>query len=99
MKKYVTKNDNLIKFTLDYNKGGVNYFTGKVEKRGYYITAKPVTISKGQTSDGKEYEIETYTCMSGYRYLLLETKRSSEKSHNQSIELFNNEINLLLKEF
>ena len=41
---------NFIRVELYYDKGGMNYFTGKTERRGYYLSAVPVTsYNRGYT--------------------------------------------------
>lgn len=35
-----------LKITLNYNKGGMNYFTYKDEQRGIYLGVSPVKIEK-----------------------------------------------------
>lgn len=99
MKQYINKNEKTIKITVDYNKGGYNVFNGKTELRGYYITAIPVEITEHKDSNGLSYKIEKTTAYSGYRYIIHETKRQSEKQYNEAINKAQSEINILLNEF
>ena len=39
-----------IEFTVYYDVGGMNYFTGNVKARGYYITAQPIARTKNSVS-------------------------------------------------
>ena len=55
---------------VSYNKGGMNYFTGKNEKRGYYVSVTPVT--KGE-------RFESFYLLSGGKFITDETKRYGEK--------------------
>lgn len=59
-----------LKLVISYNKGGVNYWTYKNEKRGYYVSVTPVT--RGEN-------FESAYLFSGYKFLTAETSRYSEK--------------------
>lgn len=62
-----------------YNLGGMNYFTGNGEARGYYGSVTPMTVSEN---------FKTYTGFTGIKVLLIECKRKNNKSYTQAIELF-----------
>lgn len=66
---------NTIDVEVYYSKGGMNYFTGKVEPRGYYMQASPVKVEKRNG-----YEITTYTAFTGIKNLISETKRFGKKA-------------------
>ena len=66
---------NTIDVEVYYSKGGMNYFTGKVEARGYYMQASPVKVEKRG-----DYEITTYTAFTGVKNLISEAKRFSKKT-------------------
>lgn len=53
-----------------YSKGGMNYFTGSVERRGYYLSVQP--LSKSTNSVG-------YTAFTGVKQLIQEAGRFSSK--------------------
>ena len=53
-----------------YSKGGMNYFNGNVEKRGYYLSAQPLTKSTNSYS---------YTAFTGVKQLVKEAGRYSPK--------------------
>ena len=42
-----TTPNKFIEVTMDYNKGGMNYFSGQMLSRGYYIHVSPVEIENG----------------------------------------------------
>lgn len=63
-----------IKVVLYYTKGGINYFTCKVEARGIYLSVTPVEVS-----NGKGYTSESYTAFSGIKQILHETARYNAK--------------------
>lgn len=83
MEKYFdTTIENLkIKTRIYYHLGGINYFTGNVEKRGYYLSVSPVTVETSGI-----YKIESFTAFSGTKVLLLECNR---KSYKKEIEAQN----------
>jgi hypothetical protein len=83
MKKYeaIEGTNTELKIQVYYSKGGMNYFQGVNEPRGYYLSVSPVERVKG---DG--YTTESSTAFSGVKRLVLETKRSSDKAFQQAIK-------------
>lgn len=79
MKKYFETNQipdsTHIKVELFYSKGGYNYFTGKEEKRGVYVSFCPVSR---EVRDG--YTMESFFAFSGVKFLIKEMKRKSQKA-------------------
>lgn len=81
MKKYIeltnTHDDTThLKIETYYNLGGYNPFTGKREKRGYYLGVTPVcrnTTAYGVT-------LESYAAFSGVRICIKKVSRKSEKA-------------------
>lgn len=65
-----TKESTFIKAKLFYDKGGMNYFSGKEERRGYYLSVSPVERSGN---------IETYTMFTGTKVFISSAKRFSKK--------------------
>ncbi len=61
-----------IELKIYYALGGINYFTYKTEKRGYYFSVTPVTINNSLIS---------FTAFSGVKVLLHECTRKSTKSY------------------
>lgn len=73
IKKYVRcegKEVNYISLEMYYSLGGINYFTYKTERRGYYVSVTPLM----RTS-----HYESYIGFSGHKMLVLECKRQSKK--------------------
>lgn len=64
-------NCNAVDVEAYYSMGGMNYFTYKVEPRGYYICIQPVNASEYATS---------YAAFTGIKYFMKESKRFSQKS-------------------
>lgn len=83
MKKYVEKDGQTFAVEVMYSKGGISYFTGKHEARGYYLNVRPVTLEKG---DG--YTSESFMIFSGYKHLLKEVKRKSDKTYRDCLEMY-----------
>ena len=68
---------NFVKVYLDYDLGGMNYFSGREKKRGYYLTVLPV--EKGGHMEG-------FTAFTGVSELLIECSRKSTKAEQRAIE-------------
>jgi CDP-diacylglycerol pyrophosphatase len=92
MKKYfkVKENsgitENNIKITIDYELGGHNVFSGNVNRRGYYLYAQPVTLTENEYN-GRSYTSESIVMFSGFKVLLKEVGRKSEKAYKEAVEL------------
>lgn len=77
-----------------YHKGGMNYFTYKIDKRGLYLMIKPVF-----RQDKGGYYTEMYEGFSGYRFILKELGRKSEKQHRMMDELLEPLVNQIAELF
>lgn len=84
-KKYKEIDNKTFEIKLYYDLGGMNYFTGDVERRGYYLSVSPVKISK--LSNG--LRSVSYQAFTGSKQLLLEVKRKSKKAENEALEIAN----------
>lgn len=88
MKKYFQISgsaNKFVKFTVVYSKGGLNYFTGKEEKRGYWVS---VSVVEKETINGITVESVTiHSAAAGFKRFLLEVKRDSQKSFNQAVAI------------
>ena len=86
MKKYEkiegTENKYL-KFEVFYEKGGMNYWNGTTDKRGYYGSVRIVE----RKDEGRGYISESFMMFSGTKKLLMEVGRKSEKKYKECIEL------------
>jgi hypothetical protein len=86
MKKYIkiegTENDYL-KVHVYYALGGMNYWNGKVDPRGYYLSVQRVKRENMGTYFTESFEVGR----GGVRTLLLQTKRKSEKAMTQAVEM------------
>ena len=89
MKEYIktTKNNTYLKVEVTYNIGGMNYFTGKDEPRGYYLSVLPVE------RDGR---FESYQAFSGVKQCILEVKRQSKKQAEKAEQIAETKKNELI---
>jgi len=80
MKNYIQKDGYHLKVQVDYEKGGMNYFSGQETRRGYYLYVYPVKI---ETVDDRVI-VESYTMFRGGKKLLLEVSRQSQKAYEKA---------------
>jgi hypothetical protein len=85
MKKYFETSGSPveIKISTGYELGGQNYFTGTVGQRGYYLYAQPVERS----ASAGGFRCESTMLFSGFKVLLVPTKRKSKKAEEQAEEM------------
>lgn len=88
----ITSNDknNKIVTEIYYSKGGMNYFTDRDEKRGYYFSIAPE-----ERNDG----FRTYTGFSGTKTCILEVTRKSKSAYEKAKAMLDNYENKYLKNF
>lgn len=72
------KNATHLEVSVYYGKEGISCFTGKTSPQGYYISVRPVTKRDGTIS---------FNLSAGYRRLLFEAKRYSDKQYAKAIEI------------
>ena len=80
MKQYIEKDGYHLKVQVDYEKGGMNYFSGQENRRGYYLYVYPVQI---ETVDDR-VTIESFTMFKGGKKLLMEVGRKSQKAYEKA---------------
>jgi hypothetical protein len=86
MKKLIpieSANATHLEVKVEYNLGGMNYFSYQNEARGYYASVSPVTVGEHTIS---------YSAFSGVKVLLLEVKKRSKKSEEKAVALFTPEL-------
>lgn len=96
MKKYIdvtgeNTKANALKIEVYYSLGGMNLFTYKQEKRGYYLSVCPVE----QEVIGS-VTLESYTAFTGAKVLVKEVKRKSQKAENEALIIAANMENDLI---
>jgi len=75
---HVGNNYDELRINVDYQKGGINYFSGNIEDSGVFVYLTPVHrdgISVGQTICGDQH-------VSGYKILCKPLNRKSQKQIN-----------------
>lgn len=91
--KIENTNNGFLKIEVYYSKGGMNYWNGRNEPRGYYLS---VTKVEREVCNG--YTSESFMVGSGgVRSFLLEVKRQSPKSLAQAEELAKAKVDELKK--
>lgn len=70
---------NNIEIKLSYNLGGINYFTGNKDPRGYYLYITPITITQKDGYTTQSFTISADPDTKGIKYFLKETKRKNDK--------------------
>lgn len=60
---------------VNYNLGGINYYTGNRDGRGYFLSVMPVTLADGMRS---------FIMFQGIKKFLLSVKRKSDKALAQA---------------
>lgn len=80
-KEYLNTNKEktFLKCELYYSLGGMNYFTGRTEARGYYVSVSPVERSNGW---------ESYTAFSGWKKCVVECARKGKKAEAKALEVY-----------
>jgi hypothetical protein len=94
MKQYRhIEGNNHLKIEVYYNKGGMNYFSGNTDKRGYWLSV--IKVEREQSPMG--YTTESFTVFSGgnRRMFLHEVKRQSDKAYTQAVEIAKGKIDEL----
>ena len=88
MKKYFQVNgtaNKFVKFQVLYSKGGMNYYTGKVDKRGYWVS---VSVINQEIINGITIEsVVIGSAAAGFKRFLLEVKLDSQKSFDQAVAI------------
>ena len=85
MKKYepIEGSNKELKIEVYYDKGGINYFNGKVEPRGYWLSMRQVERERRDNG----IFIESYGMFSGAKSFLKEVKRYSQKTYEDAVIL------------
>ena len=72
---YETDEGKQFRVSVNYELGGMSYFTGEVGKRGYFLSVVPVSID---VKDGR-IMTETFTMFVGQKFFLEPAKMFSPK--------------------
>lgn len=79
-----TEPDRVLAISVYYSKGGMSYFTGAQERRGYWLSVTPQKIEK---TDTPNIVFRVSTAFTGTRALILETARKSSKAQAQALAI------------
>lgn len=85
MKKYerIENSKKELKIEVYYDKGGMNYFSGKVDPRGYWVSVR--AVERDIRDNG--ICVESYPIMSGVRHFIKPVNRYSEKTYQDAVIL------------
>lgn len=78
--------------SVGYDLGGMNWFSGGVNKRGYYLYVTPC-----KTTDNGTYKSVQSILGQGIKLMLKEVSRASAKAEAESIELAKGREDELIK--
>lgn len=88
---------NFIRVELYYDKGGYDYMSYRQKPRGFYLSVTPVFKENKGT-----YTTEMFGAFRGYKQLILEVNRFSDKQYNKAVDLSKSfeslMVNRILKE-
>jgi len=90
MKKYekIEGSNKELKIEVYYDKGGMNYFNGKNEPRGYWLSMRQVEVER----QGRGIVIESYGMFSGAKMFLKEVKKKSDKAYELALSIAEEKI-------
>lgn len=83
-----------LKVQVYYSKGGMNYFNGKVEPRGYWLSVLPVDIER--RPDGIITESFMIVNNGGTRLFLKDVKRQSDKAYAEAVQMAESRVQELI---
>lgn len=83
-KEYIEKGHLTLAIEFYYSMGGMNYFSSRAERRGYYLSVSPVSVNRDEQGRVRS---ESYTAFTGVKDCLLEVKRKSPKSQAEAEKL------------
>ena len=96
-KEYIKTNQEkqFLKCELYYSLGGMNYFTGRAEARGYYVSVSPV---KRETRD---YGVttESYAAFSGWKKCVVQCARKGKKAEAEALAAYEASKAELMEQF
>lgn len=86
MKKYepIEGSKKELKIEVYYDKGGMNYFNGKNEPRGYWLAMRQV---ERDIREDCGVFVESYGMFSGTKIFLKEVKKKSDKAYREAVVL------------
>lgn len=82
-KEYIERDGQTLSVSIFYDLGGMNYFSGGVNRRGYYLSVRPVSVSRDETG---RVVTESSVMFNGTKMLLVEVNRQSKKAEAEALK-------------
>lgn len=82
-----------VKISISYTKGGMNYFSGEMNKRGIYLYIQPTTES------GSTYTILGNSRVCGGKIFIRELSRRSQKAENTAWTIITPFLDEIVQDF
>ncbi len=82
-KEYIEREGQTLSISIFYDLGGTNYFSGEINRRGYYMAVRPVSVSRSE--DGRVMT-ESSIMFNGTKMLLVEVNRQSKKAEAEALK-------------
>ena len=79
--------ENTLRIEIGYQLGGMNWYNGDEESRGYYLYCTPCERKHSYLGDGTGYTFYTETLGKGGKLLLKAVGRQSQKAKQEAIEI------------
>lgn len=87
-----------LEISVGYSLGGINWYNGKTEQRGYYLYCNPVLLRPEALDDGRTYTTITSRLGVGKKLLLKTVSRQSKKAEAEAIVLASEKENWLVEQ-
>lgn len=86
---------NTIECEIYYSLGGINYFTGRLEPRGYYFSIQPYMVE----TSSRGITCKSFSAFSGIKDCILPCERQSKKRYETAKAMMDDLINQRLANF
>ena len=82
-KEYIEREGQTLAVAIFYDLGGANYFSGGINRRGYYLSVRPVSVSRDENG---RVMTESSVMFNGTKMLLVEVNRQSKKAEAEALK-------------
>ncbi len=82
-KEYIEREGQTLAVAVFYDLGGANYFSGGINRRGYYLSVRPVEVSRNEAG---HVMTESSVMFNGTKMLLVEVNRQSKKAEAEALK-------------
>ena len=93
-----TREENNLEIHIGYEKGGINWYNGQNNKRGYYLYCTPCQKNIRTLDNGQSYSTISTILGKGVKMLLIEVSRQSKKAEETATAKAEAEKNTLVCE-